>query len=81
MTKRIMSPYTKVLVVFISFLFVFLVVLDLVLIRNNRAQRIESMRSFVQEELELIGTYVTESMLRYDFSTVEQFIHQWGKKD
>jgi two-component sensor histidine kinase len=81
MTRQLLSPYTKVLTVFIAFLFVFLVVVDMAVIRTDRRARIESVHEYVQEELELIGTYITESILRYDLSAVEQFIHQWGEKD
>ena len=79
--KRTQSTYMKALIVFISFLFVFLVVLDLIIIKNEHMSRVESMRNYLNEELELIGTYITESLLRYDFSTVEQFVNQWGKGD
>ena len=57
-----------------------LVLLDTLFITREQDARHAEIAASTQSELELIATFITEPLLRHDFTVVEQFLVQWGKK-
>ncbi|HIJ77879.1 MAG: ATP-binding protein [Desulfobulbaceae bacterium] len=66
---------------FLLVLIIFLVSLDIVIVSRERSSLYFEADQQSQNELSLIGTFVTEPMLRHEFATVEQFMLQWGDKN
>ena len=75
--------YTRAALAFMAILLVFLLILDNLIYSWERKVLFEEYHNQSQNELELIGTFVTEPILRHDFTIVEQFMIHWGelKKD
>ena len=75
-----LSPirYRRVLISFISVLLLFLGIADVAMMSYVRdfIYRKEAAQS--NNNVELIGTLISEPLLTNDFSTVESFIKQWG---
>ena len=75
--------HTRAALAFMAILFISLVILDSLIYSWERKVLFEDSHNQAQNELELIGTFVTEPILSHDFTIVEQFMIQWGelKKD
>ena len=75
--------YKRAALAFLAVLLILLVILDSVIYFWEQEVLIENSYNETQNELELIGTFVTEPLLRHEFTMVEQFMFQWGelKKD
>jgi signal transduction histidine kinase/CheY-like chemotaxis protein len=75
--------HTRAALAFMAILFISLVILDSLIYSWERKVLFEDSHNQAQNELELIGTFVTEPILGHDFTIVEQFMIQWGelKKD
>jgi signal transduction histidine kinase/CheY-like chemotaxis protein len=75
--------YTRSALAFLAVLLIFLVILDSLIYFWEQEALFEDSYNGAQNELELIGTFVTEPLLRHEFTMVEQFMIQWGelKKD
>lgn len=72
--------YPKAVIAFITAFAVFLVGMDVLLVSQERKKLYSEFENQAQNELVLIGTFVTEPILRHQYSVVEQFILQWGGK-
>ena len=66
---------------FLLVLIVFLVALDSIIVSRERSSLYFDADQQSQNELTLIGTFVTEPMLRQEFAAVEQFMLHWGDKN
>jgi signal transduction histidine kinase/CheY-like chemotaxis protein len=75
--------YTRAALAFMATLLIFLVILDFFVLSWEQKELQDKLKNQTQNELELIGTFVTEPLLRHEFTMVEQFMMQWGelKKD
>lgn len=71
--------HTRGALTFMATLFVLVVILDSLIFFWERKVLIEDAHEEAQNELELIGTFVTEPLLRHEFTMVEQFMVQWGE--
>ena len=72
--------YTKAIIAFIIVFAGFLVCINLFFVSEERKKLNADFNSRVQNELYLIGTFVTEPLLEQQFAVVEQFVLQWGDK-
>jgi PAS domain S-box-containing protein len=72
--------YPKAVIAFITAFAVFLVGMDVLLVSQERKKLYTEFENQAQNELVLIGTFVTEPILKHQYSVVEQFILQWGEK-
>ena len=77
------ARYTHAALAFMAALLIFLVILDGLIVLWEQETLFDKSQEQTQNELELIGTFVTEPLLRHEFTMVEQFMMQWGelKKD
>ncbi len=77
------SRHTRAALAFMATLLIFLVILDGLIVLWEQKTLYDKSQEQAQNELELIGTFVTEPLLRQEFTMVEQFMMQWGelKKD
>jgi len=73
------KKYGRPLLAFMLVLALFLVGLDSFLLRREEHKHNLEQDEKALHELELIGTFVTESMLNEEFVKVEQFLLQWGQ--
>ena len=75
--------YTPAALAFMAVLLIFLVVMDGLIVLWEKKTLYDKSQEQAQNELELIGTFVTEPLLRQEFTMVEQFMIYWGdlKKD
>ena len=64
---------------FLSIVLLFLVLVDLLFLRNQYSILIESEKRNVQEELHLMGTLMREALLKNDYATIENFVQSWGR--
>ena len=72
--------YPKAVIAFITAFAVFFVGMDVLLISQERKKLYTEFENQAQNELALIGTFVTEPLLKHQYSVVEQFLLQWGEK-
>jgi len=71
--------HTRAAFAFMAVLFLLLVILDSLIFFWERDVLFEESYNQTQNELELIGTFVTEPLLRQEFTIVEQFMNHWGE--
>jgi signal transduction histidine kinase len=67
------------LISFSAVLVIFLVLVDVFMIVEERDFFLETERRHAAEELEIMGKFLTEAMIRNDYVAVEQYIPQWAK--
>ncbi len=71
--------YKRFLLVFIVILLIFLFsVITAILMQRN--EMMEEVQDDAQRELELIGSFTREALLRMDYASVEQFLNQWAEE-
>ncbi|HBH62126.1 MAG TPA: hypothetical protein DDX85_10405 [Nitrospiraceae bacterium] len=80
MTNPPAFQYTRTIVSFMAILLVFLIVADMFIVSNQREQLFKEVQNHMQFELDLIGTFVREPLLKHDYATVEQFLMHWAKE-
>ena len=62
-------------------LFVFLGAMDTFVVTSQKKAQFEHVRSYIRSEMALAGTFISEAMLREEYSIVEQFVMRWGERD
>lgn len=75
-----LSPirYRRVLIAFVGVLLLFLGIADIALVSYERKFIYQKEEKQCRDNIALIGTLISEALLKKDFSTVENFIQQWG---
>lgn len=68
------------LIWFISLLALFLIVADSLMLLQFRNTILEETKSHTDIEGQLLAQHLMESILKNDYATVENFVHQWGRK-
>ena len=71
--------YRRAILSFAVILFSFFGILVAVIVSHEQDMSEEARRN-ARRELELIGTFARESILRHDYATLEQFLKQWGEE-
>lgn len=61
--------------------FLFLGAMDVFVVTSQRKAQFDHVRSYIRSEMALAGTFLSEAMLREEFSIVEQFVLRWGERD
>jgi signal transduction histidine kinase len=64
---------------FLAIVLLFLVLVDLLFLRNQYSILVESERKNFDEGLQLMGTLMREALLKNDYATIENFVQSWGK--
>jgi len=67
------------LISFSAVLVTFLVLVDVLMIVEEREFLLETEIRHAAEELDIMGKFLTEAMIRNDYVAVEQYIPQWAK--
>jgi PAS domain S-box-containing protein len=77
-----LSPfkYNRTLLAFMGILLIFLVSVDVLIVSKQRRLLMEEVRSHMEGELNLMGTFVREPLLKQDYSKIEQFLTQWAEE-
>ncbi len=78
MTKKF--TYPKAIIAFITTFALFLVAMDVLLVLQEKKELYMAFDHQAQNELALIGTFVTEPLLKRQYAVVEQVLLQWGEK-
>ncbi|MBW2645301.1 MAG: PAS domain S-box protein [Deltaproteobacteria bacterium] len=65
---------------FIGILIAFFVITTMVIVIYEKTALIENARRHDLRELQLMGTFIRESMLRREYAQVEQAVLQWGEE-
>ena len=71
--------YKRFLLVFIVILLIFLFSV-ITAILTQRHEMMEEVQDDAQRELELIGSFTREALLKMDYASVEQFLNQWAEE-
>ncbi len=79
MNNQISFKYRRVMLSIAAVLIIFLAIIIVVIMAHQHEMFEDSQRN-AQRELELIGTFARESLLRQDYENVEQFLNQWGQE-
>ncbi|RJQ52424.1 MAG: PAS domain S-box protein [Nitrospiraceae bacterium] len=77
MTARVFG-YRRVILSFIAILMVFFGIVVSVILSHEREMFNAAHRDSM-EELELMGAFVRDAILRHDYASVEQFLTHWGE--
>lgn len=80
MTNSVRFQYKRTILSFMAILLVFLIVADMVIVSNQRKQLLNEVRNHMQSELELVGTFVREPLLKQDYAKVEEFLTRWARE-
>ncbi len=72
--------YKRALLSFMAILLIFSGIVDVLMVSFQRRMLLEEAHENARRELELIGTFAREAILKRDYSTVEQFLIQWGEE-
>ena len=81
MSRKKSIKYTPVIFAYIGILIVFLVLLDIYIVSSYRQTLLDKEEIQAQSEIALVGMFVTEPLLRSEFSLVEEFLILWSKKN
>ncbi|RJQ21245.1 MAG: response regulator [Nitrospiraceae bacterium] len=74
--------YKRALVSFMAILLVFLILADVLIVSNQRKQMLNEVMKHRGAELDLVGMFITESLLKHEYASVENFLAQWaGEND
>jgi hypothetical protein len=79
--KQKRRRYRRALLAFMVLLFLFLGAMDIFVVASQRKVQFDHVRSYIRSEMALAGTFISEAMLREEFSIVEQFVLRWGERD
>ncbi len=72
--------YKRALVSFMAILLMFLMVTDVMIVSNQRRQLLNEVTRQWRSELDMIGIFITESLLKHEYANVENFLLQWVKE-
>ncbi len=73
------GKYNQAVLCFMVVLFSFMVLVDFLIVRHQRAFLLENAREQASRDLQLMGAFVVDPLLAYDFLWVDQFMTRWGK--
>lgn len=73
--------YLRTVLLFIAALFVFFLLLDIQFVSKQRNMFMVEERKQVEAELGMVATFVTEPLLRHEFSKIEEFLNIWCRKN
>lgn len=73
------GKYSQAVLCFMVVLFIFMVLVDFVIVRHQRAFLLENAREQASRDLQLMGAFVIDPLLEYDFLWVDQFMTRWGR--
>jgi len=79
MSKNTQFRYSRFILTFISILAIFLFIVVSSII-SQHYEMMEEIYHDAQNELELIGTFSKEALLRMDYAAIEQFLNQWARE-
>lgn len=79
MNKTHPFRYKRVIISFIAVLLAFFGILVITIMSHESDIFIEAEKNTIVE-LELIGTFARQAIIRHDYATVEQFLRQWGNE-
>ena len=71
--------YGRPVLWFASVLLIFLVSVDTIIVSHQRGLLMDIRQNDVRNELNIMGSFVREALLKRDYGTVENFLVQWGK--
>ncbi len=80
MTELSPFKYTRTLLAFMGILLIFLISVDVLIVSKQRGLLMDEVRSHMKGELDLLGTFVREPLLKQEYSKVEQFLTQWAEE-
>ena len=73
--------YRRAVFAFMVVILLTLAIVDFQILSDQRRTAMESATAHADAEMELVATFITEPILRYEFSEIEQFVLQWGEKN
>ena len=79
MTQSAITSNKWVLISVSSVLALFLIVIDFLIITDERDYLLETEKHHVEDELDLMGELLSEVMIRNDYGAVEQYIPEWSR--
>ena len=80
MTELTPFKYNRTLLAFMGILLIFLVSVDVLIVSKQRRLLMDEVRSHMEGELNLMGTFVREPLLKQEYSKIEQFLTQWAEE-
>jgi PAS domain S-box-containing protein len=81
MKKHVPVGYKRATVSFMVVILISLAVVDFQILSDQHRTAMEAEAAHAEAELGLVATFITEPILRYEFSEIEQFVLQWGKNN
>ena len=79
MSQTALTSNKLALISFSAVLAIFLVLVDVFMIFEERDFLLQAEKRHAEEELDIMGKLLTEAMIRNDYVAVEQYIPQWAK--
>lgn len=73
------GKHNQAVLCFMVLLFAFMVLVDFLIVRHQRAFLLENARKQASRDLQLMGAFVVDPLLAYDYLWVDQFMTRWGQ--
>jgi len=70
--------YDQAVLTFMVVLFLFMAVADFFVVRHQRNFLMQNAESRLKRDLELVGDFIVDPLLEYDYSWVDQFVKRWA---
>lgn len=79
MSPTVITSNKLALLSFSSVLVLFLVIVDIFMVVEERDFLLQMEKRHAKEEMDIMGKFLTEAMIRNDYVSVERYIPQWSK--
>ncbi len=80
MIAHLSKSERRTLLLFLLILTTFITIASSVIYNYERAEHIDITTLHAEREIELIGKFITEALIKNDYITVEQFISYWARE-
>jgi len=71
--------HKRIIYALMAVLFLFLLLMDVMVMTNQRAVMIRQHNNRTENELAILGQFITEALIKSDYITVEVFMANWAK--
>jgi PAS domain S-box-containing protein len=80
MSRELSFKYKKALLSFMLILLFFLVMSNVFIVSNQRQQHLDNIQKQMHTQVDLLGTFSREPLLRHDYAKIEEFLVQWAEE-
>ena len=80
MTEKYKYQKIRIILIIVFSLFVFVSLIGLVIYEKQKSHIIDAENQKIETEIELLGDFLSDSILKSDYSEAKNFLNSWQKK-